>query len=87
MRAVRAALLLGFMFLSCRANAQVSDSLRTLMQNEVDFIADFIRKNSVDPYRGTSESEWNEALRNIPCRLTAARPKGSIGTFSGNSER
>lgn len=75
LRVVRTALLLGFMFLSCRANAQVSDSLRTLMHNEVDFIADFIRKNSVDPYRGISEREWNEALRNIHLSVDSCSTK------------
>ena len=58
-------LFLFFLSMTFSAKAQVSDSLRVKMHNEVDFIADFIRKNSVDPYRGTSESEWNEALRNI----------------------
>lgn len=75
-RVIRAAFFLALMFfLAYSADAQVSDSLRTLMHNEVDFIADFIRKNSVDPYRGTSESEWNEALRNIHLSVDSCSTK------------
>lgn len=62
---IRAAFSLFFLFLTCSVQAQVSDSLRVLMHDEIDSIAHLIRQNSVDPYRGTSETAWNDELKNI----------------------
>lgn len=62
---IRVVFSLFFLFLTYCVQAQVSDSLRVLMHGEIDCVANLIRQNSIDPFRGISEAVWDEELKSI----------------------
>ncbi len=62
---IRLFLFLLFLSTAFSAGAQVTDSIRVRMHDEIGYIADIIRNNSVDPFRGISESDWNKEIESI----------------------
>lgn len=45
--------------------AQVTDSVRCLMHEEIDFIDNYLQRTSVDCYRGISLAEWKSTINSI----------------------
>lgn len=55
--------------------AQLSDSLKLLMHDEIDFIENTMRSYSVDCYRGLTTKEWESEISNLHQQIDRCKSK------------
>lgn len=58
-----------FFSLSITSGAQISDSTKCLMHEEIDYIAKTMTHYSVDPFRGIDSLDWQQALTDLHFRV------------------